>query len=134
MSSAQNMTVSLFVYHVSWFDVLNCRVLLVSQQIALSRNFFRRVRRVLQANLHFMKQKLTRYAFTELFTDDTMDINTMRGLLREMSQDKNKDYASRQEACRAALKAAVCPYTFPLPSRGMPLHLPTSKVRPQFVP
>jgi hypothetical protein len=46
----------------------------------------------------FMEQKLTRLGFIELFTDDDMNIPTMRGLLKRIHSGKEQMYNKHRMA------------------------------------
>jgi hypothetical protein len=72
-----------------------------------------------------MKQKLSPMAFLELFTDDDMDVITMRKLLRNTAARREEVYREQGQVLEAAAKQVCCPYaqTSRYPKRALVAHL-----------
>jgi hypothetical protein len=67
-----------------------------------------------------MKQKLSPMAFLELFTDDDMDVITMRKLLRNTAARREKVYRVHGQVLEAAARqvGCLCDQTSRRPRRG----------------
>jgi uncharacterized protein YqgQ len=59
-----------------------------------------------------MKQQLTRYGFIELFTDDDMNVSTMKGLLQSIYTQHKSEYNYEEgvfaHAARTSVRSACC--------------------------
>lgn len=69
---------------------------------------------LVQEDVHYMKQMLTRHGFLELFTEDDMNINTMRDLLKQLSTKNEKVYRYQKEECTTKLRESVCSPSQPM--------------------
>lgn len=63
---------------------------------------------VLQKGVNFMDQELSRFAFIELFTEDDMDITTMRKLMKNVFKRDEAQYRNLQVHLSGNARALVC--------------------------
>lgn len=63
---------------------------------------------VLQKRVNFMDQELSRFAFIELFTEDDMDITTMRKLMKNVFKRDEAQYRNLQVHLSGNARALVC--------------------------